>query len=205
MSEEMFRHYRVNQPVVAGLVNETDVEFFAQGNEYKAIFKGQLVDIADLPETKLKVIERDMRRHPEAVASLDKMGITERIDRITQYLWCRYGGFDTRPDMIADKMGQPEYWPCPLRGNCPHEFKLCAPVSGPEGDLSAAELRVAKTLASNPDMADKQLADALGISRFTVMVHLSNIREKMGLHTRSAIVAMAIQRNLIQPQYHENI
>lgn len=204
MSEEMFRHYRVSQPVVAGMVNEMSIEFFAFGNQYKALFKGELLEIADLPESKLKAIERDMRRHPEALAALDQLQLTNRIDRITQYLWCRYGGFDMAPDMVNDSMGAPEYWPCPLRGNCPHEFKLCAPVSGPEGDLSAAELRVAKLLATHPNMADKQLADALGISRFTVMVHLSNIREKMGLQTRAAIVAMAIQRNLIQPQYHEN-
>lgn len=201
MSVDIYQLYKVDQPVLAGLVNDHTIEFFAHGQDYVAMFKGQLVQVAELPEKILKAIERDISRHPAAAAELDTLGITERIPRITQYLWCRYGGFDTIPDMVGEKMGEPEYWPCPHRSKCPHEFKLCAPISGPEGELSKAELKVVRLLGENPNMADKQLADQLGLSKFTIMVHLSNIRYKMGFQSRGAIVAMAHQKGIVQPKF----
>lgn len=207
MSVDINQLLNVKQSVVAGLLDEHTIEFFAIGQDYHALFQGKLVQVAELPERILLAIERDMAKHHEARKSLDELQLTDRIDRITQYLWCRYGGFDHVPDMVNEQMGKPEYWPCPLRGSCPHEFKLCAPVAGPEGQLSAAELRVVKALASHPNMADKQLADHLGLKRFTIMVHLSNIRQKMGFNSRAAIVAMALSTGIVSPNpsYHESI
>lgn len=205
MSEEMFRYSVVRQPLVAGLIDDHSIEFFAIGQDYHALFQGRLVQVAELPERILLAIERDMAKNHEARQALDQLQLTDRIDRITQYLWCRYGGFDHEPDMVNEQMGTPEYWPCPLRGSCPHEFKLCAAIAGPEGQLSAAEIKVVKALANNPNMADKQLADLLGLKRFTIMVHLSNIRQKMGFNSRAAIVHMAISKGIVSPNlsYHE--
>jgi DNA-binding CsgD family transcriptional regulator len=197
MSVDIYQLNRVHQPIVAGLLDEHSIEFFAIGQDYHALFQGKLVQVAELPERILSAIERDMAKNHEARQALNQLQLTDRIDRITQYLWCRYGGFDHEPDMVNEQMGTPEYWPCPLRGSCPHEFKLCAPIAGPEGQLSAAEIKVVKALANNPNMADKQLADHLGLKRFTIMVHLSNIRQKMGFNSRAAIVAMALAKGIV--------
>jgi DNA-binding CsgD family transcriptional regulator len=199
MRIDIYKHSSDQVKVVAGLLDEHSFEFFAVGFQHLVLFQGKTIPIEELPESILFAIEKSIEKNEGAKASLLELNKTERFDRISQYLWCQYGGFDNSPDMSYGKMGEAEYWPCPLRGNCPHEFKLCAPITGPGGKISMAEFKIIRLLGQKPDLADKQIADEIGIATNTVCVHLANIRHKLGLMNRASIIAFAISKGISTP------
>lgn len=188
----------VNQPILAGLLDNDSIEFFAYGQHNLAMFNGEVTRIEELPNHILDAIEAEMLNAPDALAALIELGKYERIDRIEQWLFCRYGGFDNKPDMVKGVMGDAEYWPCPLRGNCPHEFKLCAGIGGPGGMLTHREIEVVKGVVGG--QSDKQIGDKLSISANTVIVHLRNIRVKLNAQSTKDIAAWAVAMNIATPQ-----
>ena len=46
--------------------------------------------------------------------------------------------------------------------------------------------------------AHKEVADMLGISAKTVIVHQTNLGEKLGIHTRAGLIKFAIQKGIIK-------
>jgi DNA-binding CsgD family transcriptional regulator len=188
----------VSQPLLAGLMDNETVEFFNHGFERYAVNAGRVIPFRELDAERIAAIAQDMEKHPEAIEALNQLGITDTLDRLEKYTSCRYGGLDTRADMVGLNMGEPEYWPCPQRGNCPHEFKLCAPVSGKAGDFTQRELDVMKLMVAG--LMDKEIAVALGIEYNTAIKHTSNIREKLGPgSTAKDIIAFAVDRHIATP------
>lgn len=193
-------NYKENalQNVYAGLLDAKTIEFFNHGYGRYALNAGRVIPFHELDDERLNAIEKDLLKHPEAVDALNQLGINDKTARLEKYISCRYGGIDTRPDMIGLEMGEPEYWPCPLRGNCPHEFKLCAPVSGRFGDFTQRELDVIKAMVAG--RSDKEIAADLGIEYNTVIKHTSNIREKLGPGcTSKDVIAFAVHRHIATP------
>jgi LuxR family maltose regulon positive regulatory protein len=71
-----------------------------------------------------------------------------------------------------------------------------APVPGPtEHPLTSREIEVLRLVAEG--LSDKEIADRLHLSDHTVHRHISNIRRKLGLPSRSAAVAWAAQQGLL--------
>lgn len=68
-----------------------------------------------------------------------------------------------------------------------------APVAS--GTLSAREVEVLRELVSGARNSD--IAATLGISERTVKAHLANIYLKLGVESRAAAVAQAVQRGLV--------
>lgn len=187
---------RVAQRVAAGLINDSSVEFFAHGYERKAIHCGKVVDLNELPLEITESILLAILKDAKASKALDEMGLTSDEARMEQFLLCRYGGFDNTPDFEDGKLGEGDYWPCPQRGNCRHEFKLCSPVTGANGEaLTQRELQLLRLLAS--DFSDKMIASELKISEKTVEAHLANLRAKTGSSTSKGLVRFAIQKNIL--------
>jgi DNA-binding CsgD family transcriptional regulator len=68
-------------------------------------------------------------------------------------------------------------------------------VSPDSADLTPRETDVLKALVSGA--RSSQIATQLGISERTVKAHLANIYQKLGVDSRSAAVAVAMQRRLV--------
>jgi DNA-binding NarL/FixJ family response regulator len=49
--------------------------------------------------------------------------------------------------------------------------------------------------------SDKEIAETLGLSRHTVVEHLSRVREKLGARNRAEVVVIAQQRGIIPPPH----
>jgi len=87
---------------------------------------------------------------------------------------CNYGGFDNTADIIDGVLQATEYWPCPKRGHCLQEGKLCDALRTDTGHfLTKRELQVLVLVAKGE--LDKQIADTLGILETTVATHTKNI------------------------------
>ncbi len=74
---------------------------------------------------------------------------------------------------------------------------LAAPSVTPPADhpLTSREVEVLRLVAEG--LSDKEMADRLHLSGHTVHRHISNIRTKLGLPSRSAAVAWAAQQGLL--------
>lgn len=62
--------------------------------------------------------------------------------------------------------------------------------------LTPAELKVVQLVAEG--LANKDVARALHLSRFTVETHLKHVFAKLGLASRAALAAHAVRRDLQQ-------
>lgn len=67
-------------------------------------------------------------------------------------------------------------------------------TTAPYGTITARELEIARLL---PGRTDKEIATTLGISQNTVISHISHLLQKLGEHTRSAIVKWSMCSNLL--------
>ncbi|MCG6928250.1 MAG: LuxR C-terminal-related transcriptional regulator [Acidobacteria bacterium] len=80
-----------------------------------------------------------------------------------------------------------------LAGDAP---AAAAPTTPPtDHPLTSRELEVLRLVAQG--LGDKEIADRLNLSGHTVHRHISNIRTKLGLPSRSAAVAWAAQKGLL--------
>jgi len=180
----------------AGLLDD-NVEFFASADfDVFCTKSGRVLGFNEFDEILYSLIEQDMYRFPVKMDCLTSMGLTQRLDRIKQYLICNYGGFDLSADVKDGKLTATEYWACPNRGNCPHEGKLCDSLRTDTGNhLTRREIEVLKLIASGE--IDKIIADKLKLKLHTVTAHNRNIRVKTGLFRKPDLTRFAIQKNLI--------
>lgn len=124
------------------------------------------------------------------------MGITERLPRIKQAIVCMYGGFDNSPDIKDGELQTAEYWPCPKRGSCAFEGKLCDSLKTDTGDhLTPRHIEILKLIANG--YQDKEIASQLNLSISTVTTHNREIRTRTGLARKADLTRFAIQKNLI--------
>jgi DNA-binding CsgD family transcriptional regulator len=180
----------------AGLLNDS-IEFFVC-DELKAykLKDGKVIAFEDFDDEVVNAVLADLRKYPAKMAQLTAMGFLERTAMVKQYLVCNYGGFDNKADMIDGVLQPTEYWPCPLRGKCPHEGKLCDSLRTDTGAyLTKKEIQVLELVAAGK--LDKEIADMLNISVNTVPTHTKNIREKTGLFRKVDLTRFAVEKNLI--------
>ena len=78
---------------------------------------------------------------------------------------------------------------------------ICREINGltsenPYDKLSDREKQVLKLVAEGH--THKEVADMLCISAKTVIVHQTNIGEKLSIHTRAGLIKFAIQKGIIK-------
>jgi DNA-binding CsgD family transcriptional regulator len=183
----------------AGLL-DSDIEFFNDPQDQEKAYcltEGSVMRITDAHVFIIDLIDADMAKHPEKVEALVELGYETQQEQREKYCSCCFGAFDGSPDVVDGEFIHNEYWPCPLRGSCPVEGKLCDGLKVGEGKaLTRREIDVL-ALAGGECMLDKEIADKLCISEQTVKIHLKHIREKTGLQNKKDLVKLAHQKNLI--------
>ncbi|MHB8209177.1 response regulator transcription factor [Mucilaginibacter sp.] len=180
----------------AGLINN-QYEFFANTELHAfCLTQGRVIPFEEFDESLLSLVEAEMMKFPVKIFNIHKMGFTGRVEVIRQFLLCNYGGFDNSADMADSKLQPTEYWPCPLRGKCAFEGKICDGLKTDSGQiLSTREIQVVKLIASGH--MDKEIASHLKIKLNTVTTHTKNIRTKTGLFRKPDITRFAYQNQLI--------
>lgn len=176
-------------------ITDGHVEFFAQGDDVFAMTAGEMIPAAKWSESLLQAIEADMKQHQEAIECLVDAGIEGRLPMIVQYIKCRYSALDNDPDMIDGMLQETEYVDCNLRGKCPYEGRLCELLKAPFGTLTHREIEVLRLIPEG--LADKEIADRLGMSPLTVPVHMKNLRSKTGAKNKTELARFAFTKNLL--------
>jgi len=181
--------------IPAGLLDR-NVELFADGNKLLATYNGVVMPFSKLPFSVLRKFLDEMLKNTDAVECLRKLGYKSIGKMLERFCWCRFGAFDTTPDLSNEKVEfNNEYHDCGHRDNCPYEFTLCDRVRCGDRYLTKKELLVVKLIASG--IPDKQICDEARIAYLTVTTHKKNIYRKLEVHSQAEITAFAYKNNLI--------
>lgn len=184
--------------IPAGLLDQ-NFEFFNDPRDPEICYcltDGRVYGINGAPDYVLEAIDADMTKHPVKMEGLVLLGYETQEAQREKYCSCCFGAFDGQPDAVNGILQHSEFWPCPHRGVCPVEGRLCdGLLVGAGNALTRREIDVLM-LVANCDL-DKEIADKLRISQETVKVHLKNIREKSGMRDKKDLIKLAYQKNLI--------
>ena len=114
---------------------------------------------------------------------------------VNRFCRCNFGKLDnTKKDIGRNGVFNFERVDCPMRGECPHENKVCCPSFN--SNLSDAELRVMKLVYDGCD--NDEIADQLYLSPHTVKNHIKSVYAKLGIHEKSEFIQYANKNNLFK-------
>ncbi|WP_313515561.1 helix-turn-helix transcriptional regulator [Sphingobacterium sp.] len=148
----------------------------------------------DFPKYVIDIIQEEMLADPLALKELAAMdGLTPEMYEF-KFACCRFGGLDDVADVDPEgNVHQSEYVPCPLRGECKAEGKLCLALQVKNGYLTKREIEVLRLVQKS----DKVIADILNVSIDTVVSHLINIRTKTELENKAQLAVFATKKGII--------
>ena len=173
---------------------DKDVEFF--------LYKGRLMFLHDGRARSFEKITPEIRYHleemiadnPDVDLCLDCLDLHEPLERLRQFVICRFASFDTVADLTEGGEGSPEFTLCDKRGRCPFEGTLCQPLTN-NYSLSFREIQVIRVMASG--LPNKLMVDDLGISINTINTHIQNICHKLEVRSKAEILLWAMKHHII--------
>jgi DNA-binding CsgD family transcriptional regulator len=176
------------------------VEFFVSEGEMYCRTGGSTYAFEVFPGWVKNIVIADMEKHPSKIERLVMWGLKDLDSQMRQYLFCLYGGHDDNPDICEDGTMQPsEYVDCGLRcGKCEHEGFLCNSLQLPNGVLTDQEIKTLIMIGNNA--IDKEIADALCVSDFTIRYYKDQIMKKAGFvnERKTALVGLAYKLGLVK-------
>ncbi len=115
-----------------------------------------------------------------------------RFRMVTRFCKCNFGCIDDILDIDSTERLKFECVPCPLRGECKHEGKICNPLFN--SNVSKAEERVCRLLVVG--RSEEEIADELCLSTYTVHNHIHNVYSKLGVHNRAEFVSYCVEHSI---------
>lgn len=113
--------------IPAGLVDE-NIEIFSFENKPYALYKGQRIPFLELPDQILELIWAELTAQESAYLALSFSGYESKTAKLEKYAMCRFGGFDTAPDILNGQIVHSEYFDCGFRSVCAMEGIVCKNV-----------------------------------------------------------------------------
>lgn len=113
---------------------------------------------------------------------------------VNRFCKCNFGGIDNIPDVDAHDNFNFERVPCPMRGECHLENKVCNPEF--DSRLSAGQLRVLELLFRRYDYPS--IADKLCLSEHTCRNHVRNAFSTLGIHEKAEFIDYAHKNKLFK-------
>jgi DNA-binding CsgD family transcriptional regulator len=176
----------------AGLV-DSNVEIFESNNKLMATYKGRVIDFHSLPDNIMNQFLDLLIEDETARNEFRKNNIMDLGKMLTEYVRCRFGGFDNQPDYANGKFIA-EYWACGRRGDCPYNEKICPKLKAKNGELSRREIEIIQLFANG--LSIKEVAEKLSIAFDTARTHSQNIHKKLGFNKSTEVVRFAFKHNL---------
>jgi DNA-binding CsgD family transcriptional regulator len=183
--------------IPAGLI-DNNTEFFtvisATGAKAMCLYGGKPYGYDATPDCRKEIVRQDMKANPVKERAMEAMVGFNEARKIEKYIMCNFGALNDDADIDEhNKMSQPEYVPCPSRGQCNQEGIGCSNILVGEVLLSKRETPVFKLV----DLEDEEIAEKLFISVNTVKNHFANIRNKTGFKDKKAMIHWATKKGII--------
>ncbi|MFD2961307.1 MULTISPECIES: response regulator transcription factor [Olivibacter] len=179
----------------AGLVCNK-VEIFANGDEPHCLTGGQTYSFEDFSDRTKEILQESLDNSDDDVhEGLTLMGKIDQEDRLKQFTYCMFGGFDHFHDIDENgKLGDIEYFDCGKRGNCPGEFLVCKLPQTDNGSLTKSETQVLKLIRYGKTV--KEIAYETHTSELTIKTHIQNIKKKVGYGRMAELAVFAFAKQL---------
>ncbi len=163
--------------------------------ETKAVFvlsNGKTVAFKELNPVKKALIFEKLLQDDAAMNDLKHLSQESALE---QFSFCIFGAADSEPDFCeSGKLKKAENFICSDNCQC---LKWPSKQITIEGQaITSRQLEIIQLMAS--DLADKQIADKLGITESTLDSHKTKIFEKAGVFSKSGLITKAIDQKIIQ-------
>lgn len=174
--------------------DQNKIELFVLNGEVVFLENGQIMPFNKLPLTELARLRQMLDDDSRALRGLSILGITDSVEQLRQFTFCRFGDFDKKPDIDESGNTTTEYWDCNQRP-CPADGLLCKPPDVLLGRLTPADLDIMRMIAE--DVPNKQIADRRGTSLHTINTQCKSIAQKIGCYTQKGIASFAGRNNIL--------
>jgi DNA-binding CsgD family transcriptional regulator len=174
--------------IPAGLVDE-NIEFMVENGEVKFTMNGTLHDFLELTVNDLAVVENAFKTDFKAQTGIELIGITDPIERLKKYIFCRWGALNSKADIDHDSDDLDiEYWDCGCRP-CLGDGLICKYPKVKEKRLTRHEMIIIRSIGN--ERLNKQIAEDLNVSFDTVNKECRTIANKIGCYGKNGIAAFA--------------
>jgi DNA-binding CsgD family transcriptional regulator len=173
----------------------TSLEVFRSGNyTATAVYMGEMMPFNQLPRHIRDWFALDLLRDKVALRHVRQM-ITGDPDPdviLEAFVSCRYGNYDSTPDLDGCNKLHPDAPCCGMERYCSGFGKVCR-VPG-NIHLSPCEYIVIRLISKG--LSDDEIALQLGVTFHTVRSWMVRIREKLDLKNRVQIALWAHNHNI---------
>lgn len=182
-----------NINIPAGLF-DGNIEFFNYEGNFMAFISGKPTPYKDFPENIKKLIADDLEQNPAANLALEFSGFTTDDQKTEKYGSCKFGGMDSIPDVVNNKLNQKEYHDCGFRGKCAMEGIVCSTVQHNGKALTPFELKLIRLLGT--EMTLPVIAEELKVSDNTLDTKKKELFEIFNVQSRPRLVMLASTNHL---------
>lgn len=120
------------------------------------------------------------------------MGCNTPEKEVWQFIKCKLSNNDFQSDISENGKINEEFVNCPFSGHCIGEKYIC---KANKFKLTKTEIEIIREIQK--DLADKQIAYALGKKKTTIRNHVNHINHKLGTNSKNGIVRVAMQYQII--------
>lgn len=176
-------------------ITDQNIEIILIEDELKAFHQGQTINFWDLPKEKLSQLKDDMHAHPEVMDIFRRYQLDQERDQLFVYCKCKFGGYNSTPDLTEAGVATGEHWNCGCNGNCVLQPLLRGKIPVKNGHLTQREIEVSICISQN--YTGIQAADKLHISEQTLNNHKTNIFRKTGCNSNVELALFINQLNIV--------
>lgn len=173
----------IEQRILAGLLDDS-TEFFSESVDHIPQFvkSGKITSCEQMDEALYQTMLEDAKSNAKWWAILEDWHPGNERRKVYQHIACRYGAPNSTPDIDKEGRLNVEVRVCNRCTTCPGFGEGCARIEG----LTRREMLSVLLLAQG--LADKQVADRMGISFFTLNEFKRRISVKLNAHSKIDII-----------------
>ncbi len=165
------------------------IEMYRYNGELKVIMNGTKSKFCELPKKYRKPFEQEFSDDETVQLCLsEKMKVKE--NRFNKFLSCRYGNFDSTPDLI-DGITYPDAPNCEHEKTCPGFGIVCLIPGG----LTPQEYFITRLIGLGKQ--DIEIAEELGNTVATIRTHYTHIRVKLDKNNRNEVGKWARDKGFV--------
>ena len=177
----------------AGLADDR-VEFFVMNGEVQFIQGDKIHLFSEITIELATRLRQEIDSDQKIIKGLEILGITDPIEQLKQFAFCRYGELDIMPDIIFDGESTPEYWNCGKRP-CPADGLICKLPEVKNGKLTRNDAELVRIISK--DYPNKIIAELRNKSVHTINRQCTNLQHKIGCFSSKGIASFAGRNNLL--------
>lgn len=182
--------------IPSGLIDQ-NIEMFSVSGKMMATHSGVVKSLFDLPSDFLQILMDEMNSSDSIIKALSFSGYHTPEARLEKFAECRFGGFDFTADFKDGKLSEVEYHECGFRNNCPMEGIVCGFFKVNGSVITPFEIQMIKHLATEDTIP--VITEKLNVSRNTFETKKQKLFEKMGVLSRTRLIALCYDYQILNP------